>query len=41
MTERLLVRLGATAEQVERERERVRSELFGTSAPEPQPARAV
>ncbi|KYF47296.1 sodium:proton exchanger [Sorangium cellulosum] len=29
MTERLLVRLGATAEQVERERERVRSELFG------------
>ncbi|WP_437760254.1 cation:proton antiporter [Sorangium sp. So ce1389] len=28
MTERLLVRLGATAEQVERERERVRSELF-------------
>ncbi|AUX32525.1 MULTISPECIES: cation:proton antiporter [Sorangium] len=38
MTERLLVRLGATAEQVERERERVRSELFGTSAPEPQPA---
>ncbi|AUX43015.1 sodium/hydrogen exchanger [Sorangium cellulosum] len=28
MTERLLVRLGATVEQVERERERVRSELF-------------
>ncbi|XXX82010.1 cation:proton antiporter [Sorangium sp. So ce134] len=38
MTERLLVRLGATAEQVERDRERVRGELFGTGAPEPQPA---
>ncbi|KYG04383.1 sodium:proton exchanger [Sorangium cellulosum] len=38
MTERLLVRLGATAEQVERERERVRSELFGTGAPAPHPA---
>ncbi|WP_437603490.1 cation:proton antiporter [Sorangium sp. So ce590] len=35
MTERLLVRLGATAEQVERERERVRGEFFGTGAPEP------
>ncbi|KYF67165.1 cation:proton antiporter [Sorangium cellulosum] len=32
MTERLLVRLGATAEQVERERERVRSELFDRPA---------
>ncbi|MGK3993950.1 cation:proton antiporter [Sorangium sp. So ce1024] len=32
MTERLLVRLGATAEQVERERERVRGELFGQPA---------
>ncbi|WP_437737894.1 cation:proton antiporter [Sorangium sp. So ce1335] len=32
MTERLLVRLGATAEQVERERERVRSELFDQPA---------
>ncbi|KYF68463.1 sodium:proton exchanger [Sorangium cellulosum] len=32
MTERLLVRLGATAEQIERERERVRSELFGQPA---------
>ncbi|WP_437581135.1 cation:proton antiporter [Sorangium sp. So ce887] len=38
MTERLLVRLGATAEQVERERERVRSEFFGTGTPEPHPA---
>ncbi|WP_437282594.1 cation:proton antiporter [Sorangium sp. So ce375] len=38
MTERLLVRLGATGEQVERERERVRSEFFGSGSPEPHPA---
>ncbi|WP_437538396.1 cation:proton antiporter [Sorangium sp. So ce726] len=38
MTERLLVRLGATTEQVERERERVRSELFGGGSPGPRPA---
>ncbi|WP_437987105.1 cation:proton antiporter [Sorangium sp. So ce117] len=38
MTERLLVRLGATSEQLERERERVRSELFGSGSPGPRPA---
>ncbi|WP_437767565.1 cation:proton antiporter [Sorangium sp. So ce281] len=38
MTERLLVRLGATSEQLERERDRVRSELFGSGSPGPRPA---
>ncbi|CAN93853.1 MULTISPECIES: cation:proton antiporter [Sorangium] len=38
MTERLLVRMGATSEQLERERERVRSELFGSGSPGPRPA---
>ncbi|MDC0681926.1 MULTISPECIES: cation:proton antiporter [Sorangium] len=38
MTERLLVRLGATSEQLERERDRVRSELFGGGSPGPRPA---
>ncbi|WP_437593925.1 cation:proton antiporter [Sorangium sp. So ce1000] len=38
MTERLLVRLGATAEQLERERDRVRGELFGGGSPGPRPA---
>jgi CPA2 family monovalent cation:H+ antiporter-2 len=30
MTEAVLARLGATPEQIDRERERVREELFGT-----------
>lgn len=37
MTEAVLVRLGATPEQIDRERERVREELFGTQKTESRP----
>ena len=35
MTEAVLRELGATPEQIDRERERARADLFGGSLPEP------